>query len=56
MQLHKNMAKVYWERWRWESQKRKEAMMHLQLAKCSTSTSRHPSTAEKVILQQIDPK
>ena len=55
MQMYKNMARTYWERWRWESQKRKEAMIQNHLVQCSTSTSKHPSTTEKVVLQHIDP-
>lgn len=27
MQMYKNMARTYWERWRWESQKRKESLV-----------------------------
>lgn len=27
MQMYKNMARTYWERWRWESQKRKESVV-----------------------------
>lgn len=29
MQMYKNMARTYWERWRWESQKRKESSVPL---------------------------
>ena len=28
MQLYKNMSRSYWERWRWELQKRKELLGH----------------------------
>lgn len=55
MQLYKNMARTYWERWRWEAQKRKEAMIQTHLTQCSTSTSKHPTATEKMVLQQIDP-
>lgn len=44
MQTYKNMARCYWERWRWESQKRKESLTFRQQF----------STADKSTLPQID--
>ena len=44
LQMYKNMARTYWERWRWECQKRKEC-----------SSQRCSSTTDILIPPQINP-
>ena len=54
MQMYKNMARTYWERWRWESQKRKESLVPLSR---HHQSSLRPSTTDLDIqlLPQINP-
>ena len=49
MQMYKNMARTYWERWRWESQKRKESLVPLPQ---HHQSSHQPSTTD---IPQINP-
>ena len=49
MQMYKNMARTYWERWRWESQKRKESLVPLSQ---HHQSSHRPSTTD---IPQINP-
>ena len=53
MQMYKNMARTYWERWRWESQKRKELLV--QPAHCYHQQSLRSSTADVILPPQINP-
>ncbi len=52
VKVYKSMSRTYWERWRWELQKRKEAMKETMLAQRRHRTQ---STCPQLAIQQIDP-
>lgn len=57
MQMYKNMARTYWERWRWECEKRKELGKEslIPLNVCCQYSSQGSSTTDKLMPPQINP-
>ena len=57
MQMYKNMARTYWERWRWECEKRKELGKEslIPLNVCHQYSSQGSSTTDILMPPQINP-
>ena len=56
--MYKNMARTYWERWRWESQRRKELLLlqehyHQQSLRPSTTDTMFPPQINTVMLTNL---
>lgn len=52
--VYKSMSRSYWERWRWELQKRKEAVMECKKLQCYGRSSQY-STGTSTYIHQINP-